>query len=185
MNYWRGLSDFAETKGWCIKAENDSWYRVTQVAMPPFLVFILFNDASVATFPINWVTMKCKLWRYYLSTGNCLLCLSIREVLNACCLLLVECHSCHQCISQNIQPTASLFHCRPHIHCRCAVQQHLYIITISPKLPGLFQSIQTLRHFFCKWLKQVAQLSQRDRAAVWVSCGANINVVFRIQRTLL
>ena len=32
---------------------------------------------------------------------------------------------------------------------------------------------------------QVAQLSQRDRAAVWVSCGANINVVFRIQRTLL
>ena len=29
---------------------------------------------------------------------------------------------------------------------------------------------------------QVAQLSQRDRAAVWVSCGANINVVFRIQR---
>ena len=34
-------------------------------------------------------------------------------------------------------------------------------------------------------LEQVAQLSQRDRAAVWVSCGANINVVFRIQRTLL
>ena len=33
--------------------------------------------------------------------------------------------------------------------------------------------------------EQVAQLSQRDRAAVWVSCGANINVVFRIQRTLL
>jgi len=33
--------------------------------------------------------------------------------------------------------------------------------------------------------KQVAQLSQRDRAAVWVSRGANINVVFRIQRTLL
>ena len=34
-------------------------------------------------------------------------------------------------------------------------------------------------------MKQVAQLSQRDRAAVWVGCGANINVVFRIQRTLL
>ena len=34
-------------------------------------------------------------------------------------------------------------------------------------------------------LQQVAQLSQRDRAAVWVSCGADINVVFRIQRTLL
>ena len=33
--------------------------------------------------------------------------------------------------------------------------------------------------------KQVAQLSQRDRAAAWVSCGANINVVLRIQRTLL
>ena len=33
--------------------------------------------------------------------------------------------------------------------------------------------------------KQVAQLSQRDRAEVWASCGANINVVFRIQRTLL
>jgi len=32
---------------------------------------------------------------------------------------------------------------------------------------------------------QAAQLSQRDRAAVWVSCGANINVVFRIQRILL
>ena len=27
---------------------------------------------------------------------------------------------------------------------------------------------------------QVAQLSQRDRAAVWVSCGPNINIVFRI-----
>ena len=36
-----------------------------------------------------------------------------------------------------------------------------------------------------KLKKQVAQLSQRDRAAAWVSCGANINVVFRIQRTLL
>ena len=34
-------------------------------------------------------------------------------------------------------------------------------------------------------LQQVAQLSQRDRAAAWVSCGANINVVLRIQRTLL
>ena len=33
--------------------------------------------------------------------------------------------------------------------------------------------------------RQVAQLSQRDRAAVWVSCGANINVVFCMQRTLL
>jgi len=32
---------------------------------------------------------------------------------------------------------------------------------------------------------QVAQLSQRNRAAVYVSCGANITVVFRIQRTLL
>ena len=32
---------------------------------------------------------------------------------------------------------------------------------------------------------QVAQLLQRDRAAAWVSCGTNINVVFRIQRTLL
>jgi len=34
-------------------------------------------------------------------------------------------------------------------------------------------------------IKQVAQLSQRERAAVWVSCGPNINIVFRIQRTLL
>ena len=32
---------------------------------------------------------------------------------------------------------------------------------------------------------QVAQLSPRDRAAAWVSCGANINVDLRIQRTLL
>jgi len=32
--------------------------------------------------------------------------------------------------------------------------------------------------------KQVAQLSQTDRAAAWVSCGANINVL-HIQRTLL
>jgi len=32
---------------------------------------------------------------------------------------------------------------------------------------------------------QVPQLSQRDRAAVWVSCGPNTNIVFRIQRTLL
>ena len=38
----------------------------------------------------------------------------------------------------------------------------------------------------CSKRKQVAQLSQRDHAAVWRSyCGANINVVFRIQRTLL
>ena len=34
-------------------------------------------------------------------------------------------------------------------------------------------------------LIQVAQLSQRDRAAAWVSCGANINVVLRIHTTLL
>ena len=34
-------------------------------------------------------------------------------------------------------------------------------------------------------LIQVAQLSPRDRAAAWVSCSANINVVLRIQRTLL
>ena len=32
-------------------------------------------------------------------------------------------------------------------------------------------------------LKQVAQLSQRDRAAVWVSRGPNINIVFHIQKT--
>jgi len=33
-------------------------------------------------------------------------------------------------------------------------------------------------------LSDRAQLSQRDRAAVYVSCGTNISVVFRIQRTL-
>ena len=33
--------------------------------------------------------------------------------------------------------------------------------------------------------EQVAQLSPRDSAAAWVSCGANINVVLHIQRTLL
>ena len=33
--------------------------------------------------------------------------------------------------------------------------------------------------------EQVAQLSQRDHAAAMVSCGANINVVLRIHRTLL
>ena len=32
---------------------------------------------------------------------------------------------------------------------------------------------------------QVAQLSQRDRAAVWLSCGPNVNIIFCIQRTLL
>ena len=32
---------------------------------------------------------------------------------------------------------------------------------------------------------QVAQLSQRDRAALWVNGGPNINIVFRIQGTLL
>ena len=55
--------------------------------------------------------------------------------------------------------------------------------------PDHRSTVQRQRAYGCGYNRQqhiiqVAQPSQRDRAAVRVSCGPNNNIVFRIQRTL-
>ena len=66
---------------------------------------------------------------------------------------------------------------------------HLHIIDAGSRSVGTFPvtAVDWQPPRSCSYLQciQVAQLLQRDCAAVWVSCGPNINIVFRIQRTLL
>ena len=57
--------------------------------------------------------------------------------------------------------------------------------TASTSILSLLQYHQPTAVIGHVFIKQVAQLSQRDRVAVWVSCRPNFNIVFRIQRTLL
>jgi len=77
--------------------------------------------------------------------------------------------------------------------CHLCVEVHWMFVVgdkvhdhVSFLLTMLLQLVRQCYQYVCDGIRiQVAQLSQTDRAAVWFSCGPNINVVFRIQTILL
>ena len=101
----------------------------------------------------------------YLSSGKCSLRLTIREILDACCLLLVECDACNESVGQNIQPAASLLHCWSQVHCCCAGQQQSvqnFLINLVHRQTNrqTDRQTQTMWKHYCFPLVEVTKLVQ-------------------------